>query len=71
MGTFTKERLIDPGAWEDVEIDLMRPYTCHGDVNKHSMMKIWGAVLEDVNSGAVYCDVILNYSTEAVLLILK
>ena len=28
-------------------------------------------MLEDVNSGAVYCDIILEYSTEAVLLMLK
>ena len=35
------------------------------------MIKVWGAEIEDINSGAVYCDVILEYSAEAVVLMLK
>ena len=49
----------------------MGPYTCRSDVNKCSTMRVWGAMLEDTNSGAVYCDVILYFSAEAVILMLK
>ena len=35
------------------------------------MIKVWGAVIEDINSRAVYCDVILDYSAEAMILMLK
>ena len=71
MGTFPKQRFVNVIAWGDVELDLMGPYTCKSDVNKRSTMKVWGAVIEDVNSGAVYCDVLLDYSAEAVILMLK
>ena len=54
MGTFSKERFVYPGAWRDVKIELMGPYTCLGDINKYCTMKIWAAVLENVNSRAGY-----------------
>ena len=49
----------------------MRPFFCHSDVNKCSTTKVWGAMLEDINSGAVYCDIVSNYSTEVLVLMLK
>ena len=59
IGTFPKQSFVNPLAWGDVELDFMGPYICRSDV------------IEDVNSGAVYCDVMLDYSTEAVILMLK
>ena len=32
---------------------------------------VWGALIEDINSGAVYCDIMLDYSTEDFILMLK
>ena len=71
METFSKQRFINPVAWGDVKLDLMGPYIYRSDVNNRSTIKVWGAVIEDINSGAVYCDVMLDYSTEAVILMLK
>ena len=71
MGIFPKQRFVNVIAWGDVELNLMGPCPCKSDVDKRSTMKVWGAVLEDVNRGAVYCDIVLQYSTEAILLMLK
>ena len=71
MGSVSKERLVNPGTWSHVEIDLKGPFVCCSDVNKCSTTKVWGAVLEDINSGAVYSDIVSNYSTEAIILMLK
>ena len=67
MGTFPKKRFVNPGAWGDVEIDLMGTYTCRSNVNKQCTLKVWGAVIEDINSRAVYCDIVSDDSTEAVI----
>jgi len=34
-------------------------------------MKVWGMVLVDKNSGAVHCDVVLNYSAQETLKTLR
>ena len=46
---------------------MVGPISCRGDVNPRTTKKIWGLVIEDVNSGAVYIDVVSDYSTNAVL----
>ena len=60
-----------PSVWQVMEIDLMGPFLCKSDVNKHSSIKIWGAVIEDVYSGAVYCDIVMDYSADAVISMLE
>ena len=40
MGTFAKDRLINPVAWGHVELDLMGPYLCRSDVNKRCTIKV-------------------------------
>ena len=60
-----------PSAWQTVEIDLMGPFSCKSDVNKRSSIKVWGAVIEDIYSRAIYCDVVMDYSAKAVILMLK
>ena len=71
MGTFSKQKFVYPIAWGDVELDLMGTNICRSDVNKQSTIKVWGAVIENVNSGAVYCDIMFDYSIKAVILMLK
>ena len=71
MGTFSKERFVNPVAWGDIKLDLMEPYMCRYDVSKRSTVKVWGVVLEDINSGAVYFDIVLDYSAVAVITMLK
>jgi hypothetical protein len=70
MGAVPRDRLVSPVAWGQVELDLMGPFTCRRDVNKRTTMKVWGAVMEDKNSGAVYCDVVMDYSAPAVVTML-
>ena len=71
IGSVSKERLVSQGAWSNVEIDLLGPFICHSEVNKRSNTKVGGAMLEYINSGAVYCDIMSNYGMETVMLILK
>ena len=71
MGAIPKEMLVNPVAWGHVEIDLFGPYLCRSEVNKRSTMKVWGAVVEDKNSGAVHCDIVVDYSAPAVVAMLR
>ena len=71
MGSIPADRLVNPVAWGDVELDLFGPFLCRSDVNKRSSMKVWGVVIEDRNSGAVHCDVVLDYSAQEVIKMLR
>ena len=64
MGNVPKERLTNPGAWENVELDLFGPFVCRSDVQKRSSKKVWGIVVVDINSGATHCDIVHDYSAE-------
>ena len=67
MGSIPKEQLISPMAWGDVELDLFGPFLCRSDVNKRSRIKVWGLVVVDKNSGAVHCDILMDYSAQETL----
>ena len=71
MGEFPPDMLKNPVAWGCCQMDLFGPYPCRGDVNPRTTKKTWVFVMEDVNSGAVYLDIVQDYSAEAVLLSLR
>ena len=71
MGPFPAEVLIDPVAWGCCQLDLFGPFECRSDVNKRARKKVWGFVIEDVNSGGVHIDIVMDYSAEAVLLTMR
>merc|ERR1711905_81008 len=49
----------------------MGPLKCCGDKNPRVTVKVWGAVFQDVYSGAVRADVVRDYSAQAVVEILR
>ena len=67
MGDLPEDRLKDPVAWGYCQMDLAGPVECCGDVNRRTSKKTWIMVVEDVNSGAVYIDVVEDYSAKGVL----
>ncbi len=71
MGELPEELLKQPVAWGYCQLDLFGPIKCRGDVNPRTTKKTWGLVLEDCNSGAVYIDIVQDYSASAVLMTLK
>ena len=71
MGGIPAERLSQLIAWSHCQIDLFGPFSCRSDVNARATKKIWGMVIEDMNSGAVYLDIVQDYSSPAVLLTLR
>ena len=71
MGSFPKDLQSCPSAWSHVELDLFGPFVCKSDTNKRSTIKVWGAVLIDQNSGAVYLDIMLDYSSQEVVKMLR
>ena len=71
MGEYTLEGLNSNYAWGFCQLDLLGPFHCRGMVNARSTKKIWGIIIEDVNSGAVHLDVVEDYSTPAVLSALR
>ena len=71
MGQVPREQLQNLVPWGHVELDLFVPFVCRSDVNKRSTMKVWGMVVVDKNSGAVHCDVVMNYSVQKTLKTLR
>ena len=55
------------GAWKQEEINLLGPFYCHGDKNPHTTLKVWSAIIQDIYSGAVHCDVVRDYLAQAVI----
>ncbi len=66
-GEFPDARFQELLAWGFCQLDLFGPFSCRGDVNPRTTKKIWGLILEDVNSGAVHLDIVTDYSAVAVL----
>ena len=71
MGNVPADRLIQPVAWGQVQLDLFGPFWCKSDVNKRSSKKVWGMILVDVNSKAMHCDIVLDYSSQEVIKTLR
>ena len=71
MGEYTLECLSSKYAWGFCQLDLFGPYHCRDSINARRTKKIWGMIIEDVNSGAVHLDVVEDYSTPAVLSTLR
>ena len=71
MGGVPKSQLMNQVAWGDVELDLFGPFLCQSDVNKRSSLKVWGMVLVDKNSGALHCNVVMNYSASETIKTLR
>ena len=66
MGDFPPEMLRDPKTWGYCQLDLFGFFHCRSDVNKRATIKTWAIIVEDMNSGAVYLDLVSDYSAEAV-----
>ena len=71
LGEIPAERLQQPVAWGHCQLDLFGPFVCRGDVNPRTSKKIWGLIIEDVNSGGVYIDIVTDYSAQAVLMTMR
>ena len=71
MGDLPEARLKQHVAWGCCQLDLFGPFTSRSDVNARSRKKTWGLVIEDSNSGAVYIDIVQDYSASAVLMTMK
>ena len=71
MGNIPKDLLVNQVAWGHVEMDLFGPFSCRSEVNKRATKKVWGLVIVDCNSGAVHCDIVLDYSAEETLKALR
>ena len=64
---YQESQIECPTAWRNVELDLFGPMVCRSEVNKRASKKVWGIVIVDSNSGALHCDIVLDYSTQEVL----
>ena len=71
MGSIPGLQLVQPIAWGYVEMDLFGPIVCRSDVHKRSSIKVWGLVIVDKNSGAVHCDIMLDYSSQETIKALR
>ena len=70
-GIHIQRKVGQSWSLDNMEIDLMGLFICGSNINKHSTTEVWGAMLEDINSGAVYCDIVSNYGMKAVIIMLK
>ena len=67
MGEFSEDLLKFTSAWGYCQLDLIGPIEIRGDINPKSRKNIWMMIIEDVNSGAVFLDVVMDYSAHAVI----
>lgn len=67
MGPIPADKLVNPSAWDKVELDLMGPFLCRGEKNPRTTVKVWGLVVVDQNSGAVHGDIVASYSASSVI----
>ena len=70
-GEIPAERIVQPFAWGYCQLDLFGPFKCRGDVNPRTSKKTWALIIEDTNAGAVFLDVVSDYSTLAVLMTMR
>ena len=49
--------------------DLFGPLTIKGEVNKRTTMKVYGVLISDLLTRAVYVDLSANYSTDCFLMV--
>ena len=71
LGPIPSERPLQPAAWGHTELDLFGPYTCRGEQNPRTNVKIWGVIMEDKNSSAMHLNIVVGYSTDSVLAALR
>ena len=71
MGKLPVERLKPAPAFFHSMVDLFGPYTIRGEVNKRSSKKVYGVIVTDLLSRAVYIDIASDYSTESFLLVFR
>ena len=71
MGGIPSQQILSPMAWGEVEMDLFGPFLCRGEANKRTTIKVWGVVIVDRNSGAVHCDVVMDYGAQEVIKTLR
>ena len=71
MGDIPEDRFNHLKPWAYCQVDLFGPFVCRGDANVRTTKKTWGIIVEDVNSGGVYLDVVSNYSADAVIMTMR
>ena len=71
MGKLPMERLKPAPPFYHSMVDLFGPYSVKAEVNKRSSMKVYGVIVTDLLTRAVYIDVAADYSTDSFLMVLQ
>ena len=71
MGKLPIERLKPAPAFFHSMVDLFGPYVIRGEVNKRSSKKVYGVIITDLLTRAVYIDVATDYSTDSFLMVFR
>ena len=71
MGKLPVERLKPAPPFYHCMIDYFGPYTIRGEVNKRASMKVYGVLITDLLTRAVYIDIASDYSTDCFLVVFK
>ena len=69
MGKLPLERLKPAPPFYHSMIDMFGPYLVKGEVNKRSNMKVYGVIITDLLTRAVYIDLAADYSTDKFLMV--
>ena len=71
MGKLPIERLKPAPPFFHSMVDLFGPYSVKGEVNKRSTMKVYGVIITDLLTRAVYIDLAASYSTDSFLMVFE
>ena len=64
MGKLPIERLKPAPAFFHSMIDLFGPYIIRGEVNKRTSITVYGILITDLLTRAIYVDIATDYTTD-------
>ena len=71
MGKLPIERLKPAPAFFHSMVDLFGPYIIRGEVNKRTSMKVYGVLMTDLLTRAIYVDKAADYTTDCFLMVFR
>ena len=71
MGKLPIERLKPAPPFFHSMVDLFGPFIVRSEINKRSSRKVYGVIITDMSTRAVYIDVAVDYSTDSFLMVFR
>ena len=71
MAPLPTSRMVMSPTFQEISLDLFRPYEIKGTVKQRSRKKVWGIVINCAATRAVHTDITEGYGTDSFLQVLR